>query len=147
MSVNSVKLSIQLSNEQIGSLPVEIEHLWFDKENDYYRLKNIPQFVDELSYDDLVKVRKVDGNSYVIEQVKEFSQNSTIWILAKNGADLRDFLESIKSLSCGIEGGALDGYYAINIPHCVDIEQIYSLIDSYENSNILVADYPSIRHE
>ena len=141
-----MKLSIELTNDQIGSLPVEIEHLWFDEENGYYRLKNIPQFIDELSYDDLVQVKEVGNNYYVIDKVVELSNNSTIWILAKNKSNLEEFLASVKALSCGIEGGALEGYYAINVPNNIEIETMYSLIDKYEDRDMLVADYPSIRH-
>jgi hypothetical protein len=145
MSQDSVKLSIKLTHEQIGSFPVSVESIWFDKEGTCYRVKNIPQFIDNLSFNDLVSIRPLKEGLFEIENIVEPSLNSTIWALAKSGHDIQLFLNALKSLGCGIEGGALDGYYSINIPEYINIEDVYSLVDQAEELAQLVADYPSIR--
>lgn len=145
MTRDSVKISIKLTNEQIGSFPISIESMWFDLEGEYYRLKSIPQFVDNLSFNDVVSIQMLDEELCEIKNVVKPSSNSTIWILTKSGNDIGLFLSKLKTLGCGIEGGALDGYFSINVPDYVDIEDVYSLIDQAEELGQLVADYPSIR--
>lgn len=146
-SNNSFKFGIQLTREQIGSFPVSIEHLWFDKHGEYYQLKNIPQFVDEVSYDDLVEIRRVDESYFVINRVIKPSKNCTIWILFASGhySDADEFFNKMRELGCGVEGGALKGYYALNVPQEVNIEECYRIIDSFENEGRLVSDYPCTR--
>ena len=67
-------------------------------------------------------------------------------MLLKNDNVGSEFLKSINALGCGLEGGAFEGYFSINVPESVDIENCYALIDTAEDSEYLVADYPSIRH-
>lgn len=145
-----VKLPIHLTKEQVGSFPVSIEHLWFERswieqKGDYYRLKNIPQFVDEVAFDDVVKLHAVAQEAYVITDIVEASDNSTLWVLFKQPNCIQSFIQRVKALGCGIEGGALEGYYAINVPIQVDIESCYAIIDTMEHQGILVADYPCLR--
>ncbi len=60
--------------------------------------------------------------------------------------DRKDVISGLHKLGCGVESGAIDGYFAINVPAKVNIQKIYSAIDDAEAKDILVADYPSIRH-
>ncbi len=142
----SHKITIQLTEEQMANYQFSTETLWFDEEGPYYKLKNIPLFVDELSYDDLVSIEKVDENEYIIEKIIQKSGNSTIWLFFKNNDVSEKIIEAIHALGCGIEGGTIDGYYGINILTTTDIDDVYSLIDKGEQTGDLVADYPSIRH-
>ncbi|MEM7281108.1 MAG: DUF4265 domain-containing protein [Pseudomonadota bacterium] len=146
MPPSRVKFSIRLTEEQIRSFPVSIESMWFEESNGFYLLKNVPQFVDDLSYDDLVSLEEVGENLYVIEKIVRPSKNSTIWILLTDFDAKSQVIDSITALGCGIEGGALKGYYTVNVPERVDIDTCYAFIDMSEELGLLVADYPSIRH-
>ncbi len=143
---NSVKITIQLTEDQMGDYPVSTESLWFDKEGDYFRLKNIPFFIDNLSYDDLVEIRQCSSDTYEIVSVVSLSKNSTVWLCINDGDAAKTILDGMKQLGCIIEGGVLYGYYAMNIPADIDFDSVYSLIEKGQENNFLVADYPSIRH-
>lgn len=141
-----VKLSFVLTKEQAGPFPVSTETLWCRHEAGNYRVKNVPFFIDEISFDDLISVRALDDGNFEIESVIAPSQNTTIWLYFKNGADENALLDELLSDGCGIEGGVIDGYYAINVPKSVAIDRVYSLISDAESDGMIMADYPSIRH-
>jgi len=146
MSNSFVKLTFFLTKDQMANYPVDRESIWCDKEGDHFRVKNIPLFIDELSYDDLISVIEIEENLFQITSVVGESKNSTLWVFIKNSEDGEAVLDQIKSLGCKIEGGVLNGYYALNVPQHADIQKIYTVIDVAETEGVLVADYPSIRH-
>lgn len=141
-----LKLTIKLTKDQMGEYPVSTESLWFDLEGNYFKLKNVPFFIDNLSFDDVISVILIEDNLYKIEKIIFKSKNSTIWLCVGNEEKGKLVLSDINKLGCTIEGGVLEGYFAINVPENLDIGNLYSLIDSAEKDEILVADYPSIRH-
>ena len=144
----SVKRTIRLTDDQIGPYPVPTESLWFDIESDdLLRLKSIPFFVDELSFDDVVSLTPLGDDEWRIAEVVQGSGNSPIWLLVKDEAAGRDMLASISALGCGVEGGVFDGYYAINLPAEVDWSSFMDLINEEANADWLAVDYPSIRHD
>lgn len=130
----------------MGDYPVSTESLWFDKEGDFFRLKNVPFFIDNLSYDDLVEIRKSSGDGYEIVNLVCQSKNSTVWLCVNDIDRAKPILDNIKNLGCLIEGGVLYGYYAINIPSDADFDSVISLIEDGQQKDLLIADYPSIRH-
>lgn len=146
--IESVKLSIELTEEQREGYPVSSESLWFDKVKNGYQLKNIPFFIDDLSFDDVISVSEITEGYCEIISVIEKSLNSTIWLCfsVDKEAEKKAFLDQIRKLNCGHESGILEGYVTVNIPEKVNIEKVYSMIDKAEKTDLLVADYPSIRH-
>ncbi len=80
MTLNSVKIKFKLTDDQMANYPVTTESIWCDVEGDYYRVKNIPQFLDDLSYDDLISIKNESENEFSVEKIIEPSKNSTIWI-------------------------------------------------------------------
>jgi|GEM_PF-2554579 len=146
--VESVKLSIELTEEQREGYPVSSESLWFDKVKNGYQLKNIPFFIDDLSFDDVISVSEITEGYYEIISIVEKSLNSTIWLCfsVDTEAEKKVFLDQISKLDCGYESGVLEGYVTVNVPEKVNIDKVYSMIDKAEKIDILVADYPSIRH-
>lgn len=131
----------------MGDSPVSTESLWFDKEGDYFRLKNIPFFVDDISFDDLVSVKQCGDNTFEIVDIIFRSKNSTIWLCINDFEESNAIIDEMKNLGCTIEGGVLYGYYAMNVPADCDFDSVISLIEMGQEKNLLIADYPSIRHE
>lgn len=129
----------------MGDYPVSTESLWFDKEGEYFRLKNIPFFIDYVSYDDLIELKLIRDNVYEVGKVISPSGNSTIWICSTNNADT-SIVESFKNFGCAIEGGVLKGYYTVNVPSNVDFNKVCNFIEEEEAAGVLVADYPCTRH-
>lgn len=143
---DEIKLTFKLSEEQMGPFPISSESLWFIKEVKGYRLKNIPFFIDELSFDDVIQVKQRDDELYILEQVLIPSGNSTIWIYLKDLKVSQCIVEKIIKMGCGIESGVIGDYYAINIPKDVDYSLVHKLVAQEEDNNCLIADYPSTRH-
>lgn len=146
-SRDSHKFAIKLTNEQIGPFPVSVEWLWFDDENGNFRLKNIPFFVDEVSYDDVVSLVKVEPDLYQIGEVVRPSGNSTVWLLTKEEIAGREVLNAISKLGCGVEGGVLHGYYAVNVPSAISLGEVMDILAPFKDAGAISVDYPSIRHE
>lgn len=141
------KFAIKLTDEQIGPFPVAVEWLWFDGDNGEFQLKNIPFFVDEVSYDDVVSLVEVDSDAYQISKILKPSGNSTVWLLTKREPAGQEVLDAISKLGCGVEGGVLHGYYAVNVPSTVSFSDVMNILTPAKELGVISIDYPSIRHE
>lgn len=146
MDNTRVKVKIQLTDEQMEGYPVSTESLWFDDEGDKYRLRNIPFFIDNISFGDLITLLPISADLYQIEDILERSGNSTVWISISADGDESEILGQIKELGCGVEGGVLAGYFAINVPKDVEITRLYSLIDDVAYKDVLTAHVASLGH-
>ncbi|WP_444994270.1 DUF4265 domain-containing protein [Aliikangiella sp. IMCC44359] len=140
------QITIELTPEQSEGLPVSTESLWFLKEGDFYRLINIPFFIDNLSIEDLVSISKKNSGNYEIEKIIEKSGNSTIWVTLNDEEKGLNILNQLHSLGCGFEGGVLNNYYTINIPEKISINDVDNIIGNAEKVEILAAYDSSIRH-
>jgi hypothetical protein len=146
MNEATVKLMIQLTDEQSEGYPVSTESLWFVAEGANYRLKNIPFFIDDLAFDDVISVQTIADQLYQIDGVVERSGNSTVWITIDPDANETAILDEIKALGCMVEGGVLARYFAINVPKDVDISLLYRLFESDAYKDTLGAHVAALGH-
>lgn len=129
-SSTATKLKFRLTDEQAGPFPVASESLWCDQEGSLYRVKNIPFFIDNISFDDLVSISKdANGICEVVEVVSK-SANSTVWIYLRESSLGTVLIDELVSGGCGVESGAIDNYYALNIPADLDFSKIYGRIEA-----------------
>lgn len=142
---NLIQLTFKLTKEQIGNDPISTETLWCEKVHDFFKVKNIPLFIDGISYDDVISVMPVE-EGYSIDCIKKPSKNSTIWIFVHEPTAGGIIISALKSLGCGIESGAVKKYYALNVPESINIQDVYDLLDGGEEVGAIDIDYPSIRH-
>lgn len=134
-----------LTESQSGPLPVFSETLWCKPEGEHFRVKNAPFFIDEISFDDLIAVHDLQDDFFEITGVIAPSKNSTLWLYFEDG-DHRPLIDRLLSMGCGVEGGVLIGYFAVNVPGSVDITPVYEAVAEVESGGTLLVDYPSIRH-
>lgn len=146
MTEDKIQLSIKLTDEQKDGYPVSSESLWFLKEGDYYRLINIPFFVDGVSIEDIVSLKPVPGSQFSFQKVISRSGNSTIWVTLNDYEKGKEALKKIHGLGCGYEGGVLHGYFAINVPKSLNIKRVYLILDDAESKGVLMCDYPNVVH-
>lgn len=146
-SSRTVKLTFRLSEEQAGPFPVSTESLWCIKEEGNYRIKNIPFFIDGISFDDLISIIHLSDDLVEIDEVIQASGNSTIWLYVKDELHGAEALNAIKLLGCGVEGGVLEGYFSLNVPSHVDIKEVNAIIEKAESHGFVISDNPSIRHD
>lgn len=146
MTPSLTKLNILLTPEQAGPYPVSAECLWCAQEGRYYRVKNVPLFIDGISFDDVISVTEVSKDLFQIENIVQRSENSTIWIYLKDEVGGEDIMEQLLCMGCGREGGAIQNFFAINVPAAVNIDDVYTIVDKGERQGHILVDYPSVRH-
>ena len=79
------------------------ESVWAEKENNYYRIKNIPFFAPNISYDDLISVEE-DEDELFFDEIIKTSGNSTLQIIIYDKKNIDDITKIIESFNCGWEG-------------------------------------------
>lgn len=104
------------------------ESVWAEKENNYYRIKNIPFFAPNISYDDLISVEE-DEEELFFEDIIETSGNSTLQIIIYNKNDIADITKMIEHFGCDWEGSHLEGYISVNVPKEVDYTNVSEYLD------------------
>ena len=105
-----------------------VESVWALREGNYFRIKNIPFFAPNISYDDLISVEK-DEEELFFEDIIETSGNSTLQIIIYNKNDIADITKTIEYLGCGWEGSHLEGYISVNVPKEVDYANVREYLD------------------
>lgn len=108
------------------------ESVWAEKENNYYRIKNIPFFAPNISYDDLISVEE-DEDELFFEDIIEKSGNSTLQVIIYNKDDVADITKNIEQLCCGWEGSHLEGYISVNVPKEVNYTNVREYLNRMLN--------------
>lgn len=121
--------------------PVRIESLWAEKDNNgFFRIKNIPFYSKEVSYDDLVITEQKEGNLF-FKKVKKSSQNSTIRIIFYDASiDKKNILDNLVSFGCDYEEFSSQ-FIALNIPIEVNIEIVLNYLNHLHGNDILDFEY------
>ncbi len=110
-----------------------IESVWASKEKEYYRIKNIPFFAPNISYDDLISVED-DENELFFDELIEQSGNSTVQIVFFDISTFDNVISKLVDLGCEWEGSHLKNYISVNVPCMVNYHPINSfLLRSREN--------------
>jgi len=125
--------------------PLKYENIWCEEEEGFFRIKNIPFFLENIAYGDLVKIKKVGKDTYTIDKVIEKSTHSTIWIYFCEDCIVKDVLNKIKKIGCGVEGGVVDNYYAVNAPDSNNLGKLYDVLEPLISNESVLVDYPSIK--
>ncbi|KGJ93282.1 DUF4265 domain-containing protein [Colwellia psychrerythraea] len=141
----SIKIRFRLQEDELGPYPVRVESLWCELVDGYYKIKNVPMFMLNLAYGDLVDIEEVGDNEFQITEVIETSGNSTVWI--QINTERNKIIDKLKSLKCQVESGAFEELCAINISEKVEWEPIGKYLDSLDEKNEIVALYASFNHE
>ncbi|HEY1196523.1 DUF4265 domain-containing protein [Flavobacterium sp.] len=108
---------------------IAMETVWAAKEENGYRIKNIPFFAPNIAYDDLISVEDDDGELFFDDIIIE-SGNSTIQLIIYNENDIEGITKKIESFDCGWEGNHLKGYISVNVPKEVSFLPIKSLLNN-----------------
>lgn len=131
MEKNKIKFLYHDLEENIA-----VENLWAYKYGKYYQIKNIPFFISNIAYDDIVQVEEENGELFFDELITP-SGNSTIQIIIFDILKNDSILGNIERLGCGWEGMKNKPYYAINIPKCIDFNKVISYLEEKNNENVL----------
>lgn len=108
---------------------IAMETVWVAKEENGYRIKNIPFFAPNIAYDDLIIVEDDDGELFYDDIIIE-SGNSTIQLIIYNENDIEGITKKIESFDCGWEESHLKGYISVNVPKEVSFLPIKSFLNN-----------------
>ncbi len=134
------KIKIRLERLDADWPPVDVESVWatlVDREKAIYRVANIPFFAWGISFDDLVRVKEVEGERW-FREVVEWSGHSTVRVLLYEASEARRdaLFARLKALGCGYEGSHLPQLVAVNVPPGVYGPSLQAFLDSLPNDKI-----------
>ncbi|MEW7279665.1 DUF4265 domain-containing protein [Aquimarina sp. 2201CG1-2-11] len=127
-SINRSKVLFVYQEEE----EFKIESLWAIKESEYYKIDNIPFFINNIAYEDLINVEK-DGEDLYFDALINESGNSTLQLVIFNDSTQKQIGKRFEDLNCDWEGSHLPNYIAINVPKEVNYSHIINVLNKGVN--------------
>lgn len=115
---------------------IAIESIWAEKENEYYRVKNIPFYALNLSYNDLIKVEK-DNDELFFDSLVETSGHTTLQIIIYNETDVSEITTDLVKLNCDWEGSNIKTYISVDVPKETNYKKVKDYLDIQHSMNKL----------
>jgi hypothetical protein len=138
------KLTFVLPDEE-GELPVRTESIHCDCLDGRYKICNIPFFVRDLAFGDVIEVLEKTNDEVVGWRHTMRSCNSTIWVKILGSCDFSSTSKLLRDLGCDVEGFPALDLFAISVPLPVDAATIDQCLSRFTDKEIAVA-YPAWRH-
>lgn len=105
------------------------ESVWALKEENGYRIKNIPFFAPNIAFDDIISIENDNGKLFFDDIIEE-SGNSTLQLIIYNENDIEEVTKKITSFHCGWEGSHLKGYISVNVPKEISYLPVKTFLDN-----------------
>lgn len=113
------------------------EILWADHLNDLvYQIKNVPFFVPNIAYGDIITVEK-DGDNLYFDSMFKPSEHSTIQIVFFKNEAIKDIIKDIEYLGCSWEGMNNQKLLAIDVPLNINYFKVKEYLNNKFEENIL----------
>ncbi len=122
---NNYKVKL-VYNDFEGKLSTE--SVWAAKENDYYRIKNVPFFAPNIAYNDLISVEH-DNDEMFFDELIEPSGNSTIQIVIFDLDKFNQITSDLTKLGCDWEGSHLKNYISVDVPFSIKYASIKEYLE------------------
>lgn len=123
--------------------PVSKESVWGEKlPSGNYKIKNIPFYTKEVSFDDEVTVSKGEDGELLFNAVIENSGNSTIRVifLEKEDSKIMDFKNKMVALGCEWEEFS-KSFFSVNIPPETDLDVVIDIMAAWSKKGLLEYEY------
>lgn len=140
MSDSLVTVEFKLEGPDSEWHGLGVETLWaVQLEPDLFRLDNIPLYIYEVSFNDVVKAEpgEVDG-MFVFVEVVSRGGHSTYRIFVEEETDESRFNEHwqpLEALGCTFERGD-EKFLAVDVPKSADIYAAYELLEHGEDEGV-----------
>lgn len=129
-----------------GWPPAAVEHVWCEKTDSIYQLKNAPFFIRGLALGDKFSAEPDAVNGCIFAfTVKEPSGHSLVWIIEQNALELEMVDQELLLLGCSIEGFPAYKLHAVDVPASVEHEAVNAVMDKLESLGFAMA-FPVWRH-
>lgn len=143
-----IKILFLIEQDENGYPPVTIESLWAKKcPNNLYQIDNIPFYVREISYQDVVSISSTSEGTLTFEKIVTPSTLSTIRIIIFDKDKLSLLTNELEKLGCSWEGGDVPSLISVDIPPEVDIQRVWTLLEQWLKNDLLEYEDASIRHK
>jgi Domain of unknown function (DUF4265) len=140
------KIVFQLEKDEDGYPPNEWETMWADSaDGALYVIDNIPFFVRDISYGDVVSVIKKEGRLHFDEIIKP-SLHSVIRVIVFDESKTNDLRHDLKLNSCDTELSHVKNLIAVDIPPSVDFDSVLEFLDEGEKDGLFEYEISSCRH-
>lgn len=97
----------------------QVESVWAERTKDgHYKIMNVPFFVPNIAYGDIVSVENDEGDLYFDELITP-SGHSTVQMIIYYPEDVSKIGEELVNLGCDWEGSHLKEYISVDIPPMV----------------------------
>lgn len=130
-----------------------VETMWaeiIDEKKGIYKLDNIPFYGASIASDDILYAEyDEDEESLIFKEIIKSSGNSVVQIIImKDDYDKEVLRKKLLNLGCNSEG-VNDKYFVIEILEKINYNSIKTLLDKYENEEIIGYAEPilSIKHQ
>lgn len=112
-----------------------VESMWAERNSDNnFIIKNIPSHILLFSENDIVSVKKEEGE-YIVDKLIQASGNSTLRIVCNDRILLNKVKQDLLYLKCDSEMAESLGLLAINVPVCVNFKNIIEFIEAFIDNN------------
>lgn len=127
--------------------PVATEHVWCERTDAIYQLKNAPFFIKGLALGDKFSAEPDAVNGCVFEfTIVEASGHSLVWILEQDGLELEQYKNELFALGLSVEGFPHFNIHAVDVPASAERHAVNALMDRLEDLGFAMA-FPVWRHD
>jgi hypothetical protein len=139
------KLMFYLEPDEDGYPPFNWESLWVYQINpERFQIDNIPFFVRDISYKDVVSVQRKEGELHFEELVIP-SAHSTIRVIVFNEKHVESLRQSLTRLGCSSELNKTK-LISVDIPPEVNYSKVIELLAKGEEDELWGYEEAAIRH-
>jgi len=120
--------------------PYLSESVWAEQiSNNCFRLKNSPFYVRDVSFEDEVSIKQVNGK-FIYDSIIRRGGHSTYRILIQEsvrGEVLKPYLDALEGLGCTYETSeGPTRLLAVDVPPEADIYKVYALLEKGESDGV-----------
>ena len=107
-----------------------VEGLWASKKGDYFKIDNIPFYVKNIAFGDVIKAEvDEDDNAIYFEELIYPSGNSVVRIIPTDKLDTNKIGRELENLGCDWEGLKSDNLMAVNVPKNISYQKIKKYLE------------------
>ncbi len=140
------KILFKLERDAEGYPPNDWEMLWaYETENGLYFIDNVPFYVRDLSWGDVVSVEELNGELH-FKEVMRRSQNSVIRVIVYDHLDVQPLRAALEGLRCETEQSHVPSLISVDISPSVSFDEVTTFLDSGESGGKWQYETASIRH-
>ena len=129
--MDQVKILFVYTDKNEESTSYKIESLWASKEANYYKIDNIPFYVNNIALEDIINVEfDPEENALYFEELITPSGNSVVRIIPFNESDIELIGNELVALGCEWESLKNHNLISVHIPKYISYKKIKEYLES-----------------